>query len=121
MFPWTVILCLSILVHQLIFPISAMLDDELGYIDYRRLFCPAELPRVPYGPINTATWPYGLSGAMYVIRDILREQNCDYYDWSWMNFTSLADLCSAQGNPNGNMGGMVRTYRHRTLLCASAS
>jgi hypothetical protein len=29
-------------------------------------------------------------------------------DWSAKNFTGLADLCTANGNPQGNMGGIVR-------------
>ncbi|MCJ1285831.1 hypothetical protein MMC26_005172 [Xylographa opegraphella] len=59
----------------------------------------------PYGTASIAAWPYGLSGTAYIIRNILREQHCDYDEWSWRNFTSLTDLCSAQGNYDGNMGG----------------
>jgi hypothetical protein len=29
--------------------------------------------------------------------------------WSARNFTRLSDLCTADGNPNGNLGGRVRT------------
>ena len=108
MYAWTVIVFLSILVvHDSIFLTLAMPDDGLSFIDYRRLFCPAELPKFPYGVSEIATWPYGLSGAAFMIRDILRDEHCDYDEWSWRNFTSLTDLCSAQGNPNGNMGGVV--------------
>ena len=111
MYMGALILFLSILIENCVFTVSAMRNDELDYIDYRRLFCPAELPKFPYGPSPVAAWPYGLTGTSYMIRDILREEHCDYDDWSWRNFTTLTDLCSAQGNPNGNMGGSVRTQK----------
>jgi len=58
-------------------------------LDYTKMFCNGKLPKKKFGLI-TMDW---------------RPSDPQ---WSYKNFTSLADLCSVHGNPKGNMGGMVR-------------
>ena len=86
---------------------SAVSDDPFGApklphpleIDKRRMFCDGALPRGRYGD----------SYSMWNIRARLAKQAqlCGPDPWSAVNFTTLADLCTAHGNPKGNMGGMV--------------
>jgi len=60
-------------------------------LDYSKVFCNGAVPRRIFGEI-TERW------------------NPNDNHWSHLNFTSLADLCSAHGNPRGNMGGKVYTH-----------
>ena len=66
-----------------------------------RLFCAGPLPPGTYGGTLPAQ----------AIRYKLASLACgDKAPWSAANFTDLADLCTVGGNPEGNMGGMVRLF-----------
>ena len=65
-----------------------------------RMFCRGPLPEFKYGE----TW------TSWSVRDSLGLIACDYLEWSKLNFTDLTDLCTAHGNIEGNMGGMVAAY-----------
>ena len=69
-----------------------------------RLFCLDQLPLNKYGETEE--------------KKGYRDSFLPVKDWSYMNFTSLADLCSARGNPEANMGGIVWPQR---LLCQHAA
>ena len=62
-----------------------------------RLFCPNPLPQTRYGE----TW----ENRAY--RDALTSSRIPYNEWSFLNFSSLTDLCSVDGKPEANMGGIV--------------
>jgi hypothetical protein len=57
-------------------------------LDYSKIFCDGDLPKNPFGQFGNGWTP--------------QERL-----WSQLNFTSVVDLCSAYGNPKGNMGGVV--------------
>lgn len=80
--------------------------SEAEVTDLATLFCPADLPPGEYG---LASW---LGDKAYSIeRDIDRMaagfQSTSRKTWSRLNFTSLTDLCSWDGNPKGNLHGAV--------------
>ena len=58
-----------------------------------RLFCLGQLPLDRYGETEEKRG--------------YRDSFLPVKNWSYLNFTSLADLCSARGNPVANMGGIV--------------
>jgi len=88
MYPLLLVLCLFFSAQVLIQPIHATRSHYRMVLDYSKVFCTGPLPKRTFGEI-TQNW------SIYNTR------------WSHLNFTSLADLCSAHGNPQGNMGGMV--------------
>ncbi|MCJ1437518.1 hypothetical protein MMC27_006905 [Xylographa pallens] len=63
-----------------------------------QLFCPEDLPVGMYGDPEENR---GMRHAFELVGHT-------WYGWSSLNFTSLAHLCSADGNQKGNMGGRVR-------------
>ena len=70
--------------------------DEVGppeHVTDDRLFCLDQLPLNRYGETEE--------------KRAYRDSFLPVKNWSYMNFTSLADLCSARGNPEANMGGIV--------------
>jgi len=81
---------LFLYIQLLIRPVDAGGYTSLSLaLDYRKLFCRGDLPKHRFGLI---TWHWRS-----------RDKQFSYKD-----FTSLADLCSAHGNPRGNLGGTVR-------------
>jgi hypothetical protein len=70
-------------------------------LDMRRMFCHGSLPHGKYGR-SVPSWD---------VRRTFRAMACGPQDWSALNFTTLADLCTEHGNPDGNYGGAVRTHR----------
>ena len=65
-----------------------------------RLFCPNPLPKTRYGTMYPLPDRAG--------RVALAAWGIEYPpDWSYLNFSSLTDLCSAQGRFGMNMGGQV--------------
>ena len=66
-------------------------------LDYRKVFCNGDLPRGKYG-VFTFEWKPKVPRL------------------SHKNFTSLADLCSAHGNPKANLGAVVRKLYFVELL-----
>ena len=62
-----------------------------------RLFCPNPLPQTRYGE-TPENWGW---------RDALAFYGLSYNEWSFLNFSSLTDLCSANGKQEANMGGIV--------------
>ena len=81
-------------------------DDEAQLprriFDDARLFCPKALPTWRYGS-REPPQPNTLSRAIFDALDI------DYPPhWSFLNFTSLTNLCSTQGRFGANYGGQVR-------------
>jgi hypothetical protein len=81
-------LCLFFSTQVLIRPVLATRPNYSMALDYSKIFCNGHLPKRTFGVIT---------------------KNWSFYNqrWSHLNFTSLADLCSAHGNPKGNMGGKV--------------
>ena len=65
-----------------------------------QLFCPEDLPVGIYGDPEENR---GMRQAFELVGHT-------WYGWSSLNFTSLAHLCSANGNQRGNMGGRVRPF-----------
>ncbi len=92
-------LCLFFSTQVLIRPVLATRPNYSMALDYSKIFCNGHLPKRAFGVIT---------------------ENWSIYDqqWSHLNFTSLADLCSAHGNPKGNMGGKVH---HPQLFLATSS
>ena len=76
---------------------TALIDFD----DPHRMFCRGELPPGKYGE---SFYTEGKERRMKMKLGKMRVA----MNWSAKNFTSLADLCTARGNPNGNMGGVVR-------------
>ena len=66
-----------------------------------RLFCPNPLPKWRYG--RQRPYPKVSSRAAFDAFNINYPPN-----WSYLNFTSLTDLCSARGRFRTNYGGKVR-------------
>jgi len=73
-------------------------------IDWSRMFCRGELPEGSYGETRFAM---SIKTRMEVIA-------CSIDNWNKANFSSLADLCTAHGNPMGNLGGQC-TSDHRPI------
>ena len=75
-----------------------------GLVTSPRLFCPAPLPKNWYGiqdpyPNLEAQQALSALGIMFPP------------SWSYLNFSSLVDLCSREGRPGANFGGEVRSAR----------
>jgi len=71
----------------------------VDFNDPHRIVCSGELPPGRYGE------SFYKEGKKRMMRMKL-VQNRIAMNWSAKNFTSLADLCTARGNPEGNMGGV---------------
>ena len=68
-----------------------------------RLLCPAPLPKNQYGIQNP--WPEVEAQRALAALGIAFPPN-----WSYLNFSSLRDLCSAEGKTGANFGGEVGEY-----------
>ncbi|MCJ1380369.1 hypothetical protein MMC17_003472 [Xylographa soralifera] len=68
-------------------------DSSLPFIS--QIFCPEELPRGKYGNPQTNR----------SIRHTFELLGHLWHGWSSLNFTSLTQLCAANGNEQVNMGG----------------
>jgi hypothetical protein len=73
----------------------------VDFNDPHRMFCRGELPQGTYGE------HFYTAGKERKMKTRLGKKRVTT-NWSAKNFTSLADLCTARGNPEGNMGGEVR-------------
>ena len=72
-----------------------------GLVTSPRLFCPAPLPKNHYGirdpfPVPEAQQALAALGIEFPPR------------WSYLNFSSLQDLCSIDGRTGANFGGQVQ-------------
>jgi len=78
------------------------LNDQTKKIDLykgQRMFCGGPLPPGNYGV------SFNTEGEKRKMRMKL-ERGVVGVNWSAKNFTSLADLCTIHGRPDGNMGGL---------------
>jgi hypothetical protein len=92
-------------VAMLLQPITAVYNKDgtiNRHVDLDGMFCNGPLPSGQYGKSFIAKGP----GAR-IAKERL-ENGIGAMKWSAENFTSLAHLCTAHGNLNGNMGGIVR-------------
>ena len=84
-------------------PVAATLRGSAGGkphplgIDYTQMFCRGELPEGNYGEPRVA-WSIMTRKQVTAV---------GWENWNKHNFSSLADLCSAHGNSEGNLGGTV--------------
>ncbi|MCJ1248584.1 hypothetical protein MMC30_005802 [Trapelia coarctata] len=94
MFRLAIVFCLLLYVQFYIHSVDAggrSWTSLSNSLDYRKIFCNGDLPKKKFGMITWFSKPV-------------------HPQWSDKNFTSLAHLCSAHGNPKGNMGGMCTPF-----------
>ena len=73
-----------------------------GLVTSPRLFCPAPLPKNRYG----VQYPYPELEAQQALAALgIMFPPC----WSYLNFSSLQELCSIEGKAGANFGGQVRS------------
>ena len=90
MFRSVIMCCLLLFSPLFLHPIDAAGYTSLSQVlDYTKMFCRGDLPKRKFG-LFTMNW------------------SMSNKQWSNMNFRSLAHLCTAHGNPKGNLGGVVR-------------
>jgi hypothetical protein len=83
---------------------STMATVTIDFLDHLPMFCVGDLPPGKYGDsFNAGKKSKEFSKMMFAAHGHPK-------DWSAKNFTSLTDLCTHGGNPDGNMGGIVSIF-----------